>query len=102
MISSTTATAEAMGQSRLEKNSVHTLWPIIGVSEPPSRSGMTNSPTMGMKQSSAPANTPGSDSGNVTSQNVFHGGQPRSAAASSSDSSSCSSAASIDSTMNDR
>ena len=31
----------------------------------------------------APAATPGSDSGNVTSQNVFQRGQPRSAAASS-------------------
>ena len=45
---------------------------------------MTNSPTIGMKQSSAPATTPGSDSGTVTSQNAFQRGQPRSAAASSS------------------
>ena len=45
---------------------------------------MTNSPTIGMKQSSAPATMPGSDSGTVTSQNAFHRGQPRSAAASSS------------------
>ena len=43
---------------------------------------MTNSPTIGMKQSSAPAAMPGSDSGRVTSQNAFQRGQPRSAAAS--------------------
>ena len=36
------------------------------VSEPPSRSGMTNSPTIGMKHNSAPAATPGSESGSVT------------------------------------
>ena len=60
--------AEATGQSRLEKNSVHSVCPIISVCEPPSRSGMTNSPTIGMKQSSTPAATPGSDSGSVTSQ----------------------------------
>ena len=57
--SSTTATAEATGQSLLAKNSVQSVWPIISVCEPPSRSGMTNSPTIGMKQSSAPATTPG-------------------------------------------
>ena len=43
---------------------------------------MTNSPTMGMKQSKTPATTPGRDSGTVTSQNAFQFGQPRSAAAS--------------------
>src|SRR5690606_439505 len=42
--SSTTATAEATGQSRLLKNSPHSVLPIISVSEPPSRSGITNSP----------------------------------------------------------
>src|SRR6202041_417508 len=85
---STTATAEAVGQSLLAKNSVQTVCPIIEVCEPPSRSGMTNSPTIGMKHNSAPAITPGADSGTVTSQNVLQRGHPRSAAASRSDSSS--------------
>jgi hypothetical protein len=57
------------------------VWPIIAVREPPSRSGMTNSPTAGMKHNSAPAITPGADSGTVTSQNAFQRGQPRSVAA---------------------
>src|SRR5262249_42384421 len=79
--SSTMALAEATGQSLFMKNSSHKVWPIISESDPASRSGMTNSPTMGMKQSSTPAPTPGSDSGNVTSQNTLSGGVPRSAAA---------------------
>src|ERR1700732_4718954 len=90
---SATATAAAPGQSLLPKNSVQMVCPIIGACEPPSKSGMTNSPTAGMKHSSAPASTPGADSGNVTSQNTLLRGQPRSAAASSSDSSSFSSVA---------
>ncbi len=64
------AVAEATGQSLLVKNSSHSVWPIISELEPASRSGITNSPTIGMKQSSTPAPTPGSDSGNVTSQNT--------------------------------
>ena len=79
-----TATADATGQSRLLKNSSHSVLPIISVSEPPSRSGMTNSPTAGMKTSRQPAMTPGSDSGKVIFQKALIGGQPRSAAASSS------------------
>ena len=82
--SSTTAAAEATGQSLLVKNSSHSVWPIISELEPASRSGITNSPTIGMKHSSAPAPTPGSDSGNVTSQNACRGEAPRSLAASSS------------------
>ena len=35
---------------------------------------MTNSPMIGMKQSSAPATMPGSDSGTVTCENVRQGG----------------------------
>ncbi len=80
--------AEAAGQSLLPKNSIQIVCPIIGEREPPSRSGMTNSPTIGMKHSSTPASTPEDDSGSVTSQNIFQRGQPRSAAASSSESSS--------------
>ncbi len=61
----------ATGQSLLVKNSSHSVWPIIIEPEPARRSGITNSPTIGMKQSSAPAPTPGNDSGNVTSQNAL-------------------------------
>ena len=60
------ATAEASGQSALVKNSSHSTLPIISVSVPPSRSGITNSPTAGMKTSRQPATMPGSDSGRVT------------------------------------
>ena len=66
-----TATAEDTGQSRLAKNSFHSVLPIISVCEPPSRSGMTNSPTAGMKTSRQPATTPGSDSGKVIFQNAL-------------------------------
>ena len=52
------ATADATGQSLFWKNSVHKVWPIINAFDPPSRSGMTNSPAIGMKHSSAPAKTP--------------------------------------------
>ena len=45
---------------------------------------MTNSPTIGMEHSSAPAAIPGHDNGSVTDQNAFQRRAPRSAAASSS------------------
>src|SRR3954462_15099147 len=99
MASSTTAGAAAPGQSRLPKNSSHSVCPIIAVEDEPSRSGMTNSPTIGMKQSSVPAMMPGNDSGPVTAKNGRQGGLPRSAAASSSVSSIFSSAANSGSTM---
>ncbi len=79
----TMATAEAAGQSRLAKNSVQMVLPSIRVDEPPSRSGITNSPTMGMKQSRAPAARPGRERGKVTRQKAQVGVQPRSVAASS-------------------
>src|SRR6218665_3248762 len=82
---SNTATAEASGQSRFAENSVHSVLPIISVSAPPNRSGMTNSPVIGMKQIIEPAMTPGSDNGKVIFQKAFQGGQPRSLAASSSE-----------------
>src|SRR4051794_26734183 len=63
--SSTRATADATGQSLLVKNSSHSVWPIIMEFDPASKSGTTNSPTIGMKHSNAPAHTPGSDNGNV-------------------------------------
>src|SRR5260370_940017 len=84
-MSNMTAAAAATGQSLLVKNSSHSVWPIIIELEPASRSGMTNSPTIGMKHNSAPAPTPGKDSGNVTSQNARSGDAPRSLAASSSE-----------------
>src|SRR5207244_1214156 len=79
---SATATAEAAGQSTLSKNSCHNSLPIISVSGPPRRSGMTNSPTAGMKTKSMPAATPGKVSGRTTPRNTCHGVAPRSAAAS--------------------
>src|SRR6478752_6527019 len=100
MHNSTTASADATGQSRLPKNSSHSVWPIIAVEDEPSKSGMTNSPTIGIKQSSVPATMPGNDSGTVTWKNVRDGGLPRSAAASSSVLSIFSSAANSGSTMN--
>ena len=80
--STATATAEATGQSRLEKNSSHSTRPIIRVSGPPSRAGITNSPTAGMNTSMEPATIPGTESGRVTAKNALIGRQPRSAAAS--------------------
>src|ERR1044072_7418759 len=98
--SSTTASAEATGQSRFQKNSSHSTCPIIVVADEPSRSGMTNSPVIGMKQSRQPATIPGSESGTVTVLNTRHGGAPRSAAASSNVSSMRSSAAYSGCTIN--
>ena len=67
----TMATAEAVGQSWLAKNSFHTTRPIISVLGPPSSSGMTNSPTAGMNTSSEPAMTPPFDKGSVMVKNAF-------------------------------
>ena len=65
------------------KNSSHNTLPIISVSVPPKRSGITNSPTAGMNTSRQPATMPGSDSGRVTVRKAANGLAPRSAAASS-------------------
>ena len=85
MTSSTivTATAQAIGQSLLLKNSSQRVRPIICVCGPPSSSGMTYSPTQGMKTSIAPAMMPARESGTVTFQNAVQALAPRSAAASS-------------------
>ena len=79
----TTARADATGQSRLLKNSCHSTLPIIRVSGPPSISGMTNSPTTGMKTSMQPAMMPFLESGTVICQNRVRLRAPRSEAASS-------------------
>ena len=76
--SSTIAAAEATGQSLLVKNSSHSVWPIISELEPAKQIRDHEFADDGMKHSSTPAPTPGSDSGNVTSQNACHGGAPRS------------------------
>src|ERR1043165_5002776 len=81
MTSSTAASADAAGQSRLPKNSSHSICPIIEVEDDPSRSGMTNSPVIGMKQSSTPATMPGADGATVPEKSVPQGGARRSAAA---------------------
>ncbi len=78
-----TATAAAMGQSLLLKNSSHSTRAIISVCGPPSSSGITYSPTQGMNTSIEPAMMPALDSGTVMSQNAFQGVVPRSPAASS-------------------
>src|SRR4051794_20615788 len=77
MASSTTASADATGQSRLPKNSSHSVCPIIAVDDEPSRSGMTNSPTIGMKQSSDPAAMPDSESRHGHLKNRGQGRAPR-------------------------
>ncbi|MCY1463310.1 hypothetical protein D9M71_811860 [compost metagenome] len=74
----TIATAEAVGQSRLLKNSPHSTRPIISVSGPPSISGITNSPTAGIITSMQPAMMPVRDSGSVMRRNACHGLAPRS------------------------
>src|SRR5690606_5640979 len=61
----TQVTAAAIGQSVLPKNSVHITRPIMRVLAPPSSSGITYSPTVGMNTSMAPAITPLRDSGRV-------------------------------------
>src|SRR5262249_24234678 len=65
-MSSAIATALAIGQLRLRKNSSHSTRPIISESVPPSRRGITNSPTAGMNTSIEPAMIPGNDRGSVT------------------------------------
>src|ERR1700722_15667062 len=96
------ATAEATGQSWLPKNSSQRTRPIMRLSGPPNKEGMTNSPTAGMKTNMEPAITPGSDSGRVTSRKARHGGEPKSADASSKVESSFSSVANRGSTMKGR
>src|SRR5262249_40899369 len=76
-ISRTIATADASGQSELVKNSSHSTLPIISVLVPPSRSGITNSPTAGMNTSRQPAMIPGRESGSVTVKNAAAGFAPR-------------------------
>ena len=100
MASRTIAMAEASGQSRLAKNSFHNSRPTINVSDPPSRSGMTNSPSAGMNTSAEPAAMAGAMTGAVTRKNACHGRAPRSAAASSRLPSNFSRLANSGSTMN--
>ncbi|KAG1316309.1 hypothetical protein G6F62_013592 [Rhizopus arrhizus] len=73
-----TAIAEAPGQLRLLKNSFHSWRPTISVSEPPSISGITNSPIAGIITSMQPAMMPAFDSGRVMRRNACHGLAPRS------------------------
>src|SRR5690606_37652321 len=79
----TTASAEAPGQLRRLKNSSQSTLPIISVCEPPSSSGITNSPITGMNTSMQPAMMPFFDSGTVTFQKLAKERAPRSEAASS-------------------
>jgi hypothetical protein len=67
----------------LLKNSSQRVRPIICVCGPPSSSGITYSPTHGMKTSIAPATMPARESGTVIFQKAVHAVAPRSEAASS-------------------
>ena len=93
IISKITATALATGQSRFEKNSSNSTFPIIKVPDPPSNDGITNSPSAGMKTKKHPAIIPPLDRGIVINQNAYILEQPRSSAASISEASRRSSAA---------
>lgn len=80
----TTASAVARGQLLAVNISSHSTRPIMRFSGPPSRDGMTNSPSEGMNTSIEPATMAGREIGTVTSQKAFQGVAPRSWAASSS------------------
>ena len=97
-----TATADATGQSRFEKNSSHKTLPIISVFDPPKSDGITNSPKVGMNTKNEPAIIPLRDKGHVTNQNVVKREHPRSSAASSKLSSNFSNAEYIGRIINGR
>ena len=63
-------TAEATGQSLLEKNSLQITLPIIKLSAPPKSDGITNSPIAGIKTKALPAKMPGKDKGSVIFKKV--------------------------------
>ncbi len=75
------AKAADNGQSRLLKNSCHRTRPIMVVLEPPNKSGITNSPTAGIKTSKLPVMMPGMVSGKVIRKNATQGFAPKSEAA---------------------
>src|SRR3546814_15445390 len=66
-----TATDEESGQSRLLKNSLHSVVPNIRVSDQPSRSGMTNSTTAGKKQREKAPMLTGRQRGTVIAQEAL-------------------------------
>ena len=65
------AKALAIGQSRFTKNSSHIIFPKYNLSLPPNNSGITNSPTTGIKTSILPATMPGIDKGKITFKKVL-------------------------------
>ncbi|GHT90081.1 hypothetical protein FACS1894113_5600 [Alphaproteobacteria bacterium] len=76
---------QAIGQSRLLKNSSQMTRAIVSVSGLPSNSGMTNSPIDAEKTNTQPEMTPAIENGIVIFQNAFVGWHPRSCAASRHD-----------------
>src|ERR1700760_2858914 len=63
--------ADARGQSRFAKNSVHRLLPKVSVLGPPRSSGITNSPSAGMKTRKKPEMMPLNDSGTTIRNSVL-------------------------------
>ena len=74
--------AQAIVQSRFEKNSVHRTRPNVTASAPPNNSGMTNSPIEAENTRMDPVTIPELDRGIVIFQKVLVGQHPRSYAAS--------------------
>ena len=73
-----TVIAEAVGQSRLEKNSFHITLPTVRTLLPPNKSGIMTSPIAGIKTSIEPAIIPDFDNGKITLKNEVSGLQPKS------------------------
>ena len=67
------AKALAIGQSLFTKNSSQIIFPKYSLSLPPSSSGITNSPTTGIKTNILPATIPGKDNGIMTLKKVLKG-----------------------------
>ncbi len=76
------AKALAIGQSLFTKNSSQIIFPKYSLSLPPSSSGITNSPTTGIKTNILPATIPGKDKGIITLKKVLKGFAPKSLEAS--------------------
>ena len=74
----TKTNAEPKGQFLAVRNWSLIIFPIIGDFAPPNKSGITNSPRVGMKTKNNPVKIPDFDNGKVTFQNVFNPDAPKS------------------------
>ena len=79
------ASAAPLGQLLIRPNWTWMRLAIMVPSGPPTRAGVTKSPTVGMKISRVAAITPGRESGSVTPVKRLIGPSPRSVAASRSE-----------------